>query len=149
MDVDIAERLIQFKKKTSQQWLESQKQAKKETEIDLEEDSFEFKLDIEAYEEKIIEPVAEIAVVKEKPLTITNKNNDDKKLLFERKTKASMKPAAMRDPTREAAHSNREQSEPLKKRNDSYLFFILIILVLIIVAVFFYFKEILNKPLPV
>ena len=37
MDVDIAERLIQFKKKTSQQWLENQKQAKKEKESDLED----------------------------------------------------------------------------------------------------------------
>ena len=37
MDVDIAERLIEFKKKTSQQWLENQKQAKKEKESDLED----------------------------------------------------------------------------------------------------------------
>lgn len=72
---------------------------------------------------------------------------EDRKLLHERKTKASAaKPAAQRDPSRETAH---RESEPLKKRNDNYIFFILIILVLIIVAVFFYFKEILNKPLPV
>jgi topoisomerase IA-like protein len=38
MDVDIAERLIEFKKKTSQQWLETQKQAKKEKEPEEEND---------------------------------------------------------------------------------------------------------------
>lgn len=56
--------------------------------------------------------------------------------------------AALRDPTREVQHAEVEP-EPLKKRNDNYLFFILIILILFIVAIFFYFKEILNKPLPV
>ncbi|AUN99334.1 hypothetical protein DOM21_04295 [Bacteriovorax stolpii] len=74
---------------------------------------------------------------------------EDRKLLHDRKPKASAK-AAQRDPNREVAHRDRDtHSEPLKKRNDNYIFFILIILVLIIVAVFFYFKEILNKPLPV
>jgi hypothetical protein len=71
---------------------------------------------------------------------------DDKKLLHDRKTKSSVaKGAALRDPSRE---NHKEAVEP-QKRNDNYIFFILIILVLIIVAVFFYFKEILNKPLPV
>ncbi len=72
---------------------------------------------------------------------------EDKKLLHERKTKSSVsKGAALRDPTREN-HPKDAHAEP-QKRNDNYIFFILIILVLIIVAVFFYFKEILNKPLP-
>lgn len=71
---------------------------------------------------------------------------EDKKLLHDRKTKSSVaKGAALRDPSRE---NHKEPVEP-QKRNDNYIFFILIILVLIIVAVFFYFKEILNKPLPV
>lgn len=76
---------------------------------------------------------------------------EDRKLLHDRKTKNSSKPGpAQRDPNRELAHKDKDgQVEPLKKRNDNYLFFILIIIVLIIVAVFFYFKEILNKPLPV
>lgn len=73
-------------------------------------------------------------------------HTDDKKLLHDRKTKSSVsKGAALRDPNRE---NHKEPVEP-QKRNDNYIFFILIILVLIIVAVFFYFKEILNKPLPV
>ncbi|MEA9355538.1 hypothetical protein SHI21_04980 [Bacteriovorax sp. PP10] len=71
---------------------------------------------------------------------------EDKKLLHDRKTKSSVaKGAALRDPSRE---NHKEAVEP-QKRNDNYIFFILIILILIIVAVFFYFKEILNKPLPV
>lgn len=71
---------------------------------------------------------------------------EDKKLLHDRKTKSSVaKGAALRDPSRE---NHKETAEP-QKRNDNYIFFILIILILIIVAVFFYFKEILNKPLPV
>lgn len=72
---------------------------------------------------------------------------EDKKLLHDRKTKSSAtKGAALRDPSREK-HPKDAHAEP-QKRNDNYIFFILIILVLIIVAVFFYFKEILNKPLP-
>jgi hypothetical protein len=82
--------------------------------------------------------------------TVRNRSavpNEDKKLLHERKTKSSMsKGAALRDPSREN-HPKDAHAEP-QKRNDNYIFFILIILVLIIVAVFFYFKEILNKPLP-
>lgn len=75
---------------------------------------------------------------------------EEKKLLFERKTKSSKSPANLRDPEREAqSKAMGEVSGPLKKRNDNYLFFILIIIILIIVTVFFYFKEILNKPLPV
>lgn len=73
--------------------------------------------------------------------------NEDKKLLHDRKTKSSInKGASLRDPNREN-HSKDAHAEP-QKRNDNYIFFILVILVLIIVAVFFYFKEILNKPLP-
>lgn len=72
---------------------------------------------------------------------------EDKKLLHDRKPKSSVsKGAALRDPTREN-HPKDANAVP-QKRNDNYIFFILIILVLIIVAVFFYFKEILNKPLP-
>ncbi len=75
---------------------------------------------------------------------------EERKLLHDRKPKTNNK-AAQRDPTRELAHKERDAQlpEPAKKRNDNYIFFILIILALIIVAVFFYFKEILNKPLPV
>lgn len=87
---------------------------------------------------------------KERPV----QSQDDRKLLHDRKTKSSVvtantkSPAALRDPSREVVHGN-SHAEPLKKRNDNYLFFILIIVLMIIIAVFFYFKEILNKPLPV
>lgn len=90
-------------------------------------------------------PAVEAAVAKKERMQI---QSDDKKLLHDRKTKSSVaKGAALRDPSREN-HPKDAQAEP-QKRNDNYIFFILIILVLIIVAVFFYFKEILNKPLPV
>lgn len=92
--------------------------------------------------EKPVEKIAEKSVEKaSEKLAI-----EDKKILHERK-KASQK---NKDETKEA--NNRDghaMPEPLKKRNDNYIFFILIILVLIIFAVFFYFREILNKPLPV
>jgi hypothetical protein len=86
-----------------------------------------------------------------KELKILGNNNEDKKLLHERKTRQQQPiktGAALRDPSREVNHVEVEP-EPLKKRNDNYIFFILIILILIILAIFFYFKEILNKPLPV
>lgn len=74
---------------------------------------------------------------------------ENSKLLYERKAKSAPKTAAaLRDPSREK-YQKEVVDGPVKKRNDNYIFFILIILILIIVAVFFYFKEILNKPLPV
>jgi hypothetical protein len=77
-------------------------------------------------------------------------STEERKLLHDRKMKSTIKSgAALRDPSREKNYIETPETEPLKKRNDNYLFFILVILVLIIVAVFFYFKEILNKPLPV
>ena len=91
---------------------------------------------------------AHLSLKKEKnsAQAVAQNHHEDKKLLHDRKTKSVTK-AAQRDPTREVVY--KEPAEPLKKRNDNYIFFILIILILIIVAVFFYFKEILNKPLPV
>lgn len=85
----------------------------------------------------------------DKQINVNRESGEDRKLLHDRKPKAPIKTgAALRDPTREVHHKE-VQPEPLKKRNDNYLFFILVILILIIVAIFFYFKEILNKPLPV
>lgn len=85
----------------------------------------------------------------------TKPATDDRKLLHERKTKSSTvintavsKGAALRDPLREN-YPKEAASPALKKRNDNYIFFILIILILIVLSIFFYFKEILNKPLPV
>jgi hypothetical protein len=81
---------------------------------------------------------------------IVNKvKTEAKTIAQEKKLKIAVKsPAAQRDPSREK-YQEKMAPEPIKKRNDNYIFFILIILILIILAVFFYFKEILNKPLPV
>lgn len=72
---------------------------------------------------------------------------EDKKLLHDRKPKSATAKTPVRE-NREVV-SIESAPAPLKRRNDNYLFFILIIVALIMLAVFFYFKEILNKPLPV
>ncbi len=75
---------------------------------------------------------------------------EERKLLHERKPKSHEPTQILRKNSNEIITEELgAPGESLKKRNDNYLFFILIILVLIIIAVFFYFKEILNKPLPV
>lgn len=85
--------------------------------------------------------------VARKTITSEPSRNSDKKLLHDRKPKVLPKKNMenLRDPNREQAYKHKE--EP--KRNDSYLFFVLILLILIIGSVLYYFKEILNKPLPV
>lgn len=121
--------------------------AKVQRNLDSDFGEMSLSLDIAPKKAEVKEGPADQAVQKrEKPQPSPAPAGDDKKLLHDRKTKSSSKPAAQRDPTREVVH---HEVEPLKKRNDNYIFFILIILILIIVAVFFYFKEILNKPLPV
>ena len=103
--------------------------------------------DIEFADSAEVEP---LKPKKNEKIPVSKEIPEEKKLLFERKVKSSKSPATMRDPDREIqAKKTQNIGEPLKKRNDNYLFFILIIIFLIIVAVFFYFKEILNKPLPV
>lgn len=73
--------------------------------------------------------------------------HEEKKLLHEKKVKASAAPAATEIPKKAP---DRSMPEHLKKRNDNYLLYLLIILVLIIVSLFFYYySTILNKPLPV
>ncbi|MFA6236481.1 MAG: hypothetical protein WC635_04055 [Bacteriovorax sp.] len=76
---------------------------------------------------------------------------EEKKLLHERKVKASTKSthgAETKEVPKEAPV--RVMPEHLKKRNDNYLWYVLIILVLIILSLFFYYyRTILNKPLPV
>lgn len=92
---------------------------------------------------------------KEAPLSLDKKTKreqppvreEDKKLLHDRKVRSSQSKMPARE-NREVVSIDNAPT-PLKKRNDNYIFFILIILVLILLAIFFYFKEILNKPLPV
>lgn len=122
--------------------------AKTQRNIDSDFGDMSLSLDIAPKKEAVKEESApQLVQKKERPQSHASVSLEDKKLLHDRKTKTSAKPAAQRDPSREVVH--KEPAEPLKKRNDNYIFFILIILILIIVAVFFYFKEILNKPLPV
>lgn len=76
----------------------------------------------------------------------------DKKLLHERKLKASLQsfipPEVIKDPPKD--HARSALPEHLEKRNDNYLMYVLVILVLIILSLFFYYyRTILNKPLPV
>lgn len=123
--------------------------------IELEEESedlhFSLTLDVPGssappVKEEVIHEEVKTPVIKKEKLQI-----EDRKLLHDRRPKVNAK-AIQRDPTRETAHREREghpSETNLKKRNDNYIFFVLIILILIIIAVFFYFKEILNKPLPV
>ncbi len=93
------------------------------------------------------EPVKENKIsIKREPLRET-KEPKEERLLHERRVKASAKKVPVRE-NREVV-SIENASAPLKKRNDNYIFFILIILALIMLAVFFYFREILNKPLPI
>lgn len=77
---------------------------------------------------------------------------EDKKLLHERKVKASTREAVAREMIKSGPKETAERAMPdhLKKRNDNYLMYVLVILVLIILSLFFYYyRTILNKPLPV
>ena len=85
-------------------------------------------------------PLKKKEIVAKEPI-----RDEDKKLLHDRKAKPAKTPVRE---NREVV-SIESAPAPLKRRNDNYLFFILIIVALIMLAVFFYFKEILNKPLPV
>lgn len=110
-----------------------------------------------AHKEPKVEAAPEPAislVKKEKPKEVQAKaetHHEDKKLLHERKVKASALPA-QKESTKDLPKEMppRSMPEELKKRNDNYLLYILIILVLIILSLFFYYyRTILNKPLPV
>ncbi|MBC7537862.1 MAG: hypothetical protein H7281_03520 [Bacteriovorax sp.] len=82
----------------------------------------------------------------------SHQSPDDKKLLHERKVKASLNPAAPREVTKDLPPEVQRSTMPehLKKRNDNYLMYLLVIIVLILLSLFFYYyRTILNKPLPV
>jgi hypothetical protein len=82
----------------------------------------------------------------------SNLHSDDKKLLHERKVKASLHSANPREATGDLPTEVQRSALPehLKKRNDNYLMYLLVIIVLIILSLFFYYyRTILNKPLPV
>lgn len=75
---------------------------------------------------------------------------EEKKLLHERKVKASelLAQKIMSDDPKDLPE--RTMPDHLKKRNDNYLMYILVILLILILCLFFYYyRTILNKPLPV
>jgi hypothetical protein len=78
--------------------------------------------------------------------------NEEKKLLHERKVKSSSLQITPKEVTKDLPKElpPRSMPEHLKKRNDNYLMYLLVIIVLIILSLFFYYySNILNKPLPV
>lgn len=94
-----------------------------------------------------IEPVLGMVKKNEKHKEIYS---EDKKLLHERKIKASSKGPGTQEVSLPTEAPARVMPEHLKKRNDNYLMYVLVILVLIILGLFFYYyRNILNKPLPV
>jgi hypothetical protein len=74
----------------------------------------------------------------------------EQKLLYERKTKIiselELQPAPK---AKQPVSQPRVVAKELEKRNDNYLFVIFFIVLIILCGVFFYYKEILNKPLPI
>ncbi len=74
---------------------------------------------------------------------------EEKKLLHERKVKASIQDNESKEIDNNESTS-RAIPEEFKKRNDNYLLYLLVILVIIILSLFiYYYRTILNKPLPV
>jgi hypothetical protein len=74
----------------------------------------------------------------------------DKKLLYEKKVKVSTNIVHSPDPiTKPTTPKVREVAKELEKRNDNYLFVIFFVVVFILCGIFFYYREILNKPLPI
>lgn len=131
---------------------EEKKTSKKDLKIDLDEDSgLTLVMQMpDLKHEKVEKPIkAEPVLSMVKKTT----HNDDKKLLHERKVKASLR--EQKEPKEITQDLPKEMPvrtmpDHLKKRNDNYLMYVLVILVLIILSLFFYYyRTILNKPLPV
>lgn len=134
-----------------------------------EQEEQEEKVEKEEIENQIEEDLGLTLIMKpsekkkiEKPESVINALNrdrlhdrvipaEDKKLLHERKVKissAQVQKEITKDLPKEPLP--RTMPEHLKKRNDNYLMYILFILVLVILSLFFYYyRNILNKPLPV
>lgn len=75
---------------------------------------------------------------------------EDRKLLVERKKASTQKEGTTQEiSTRDLKKSQKESASTMPKRNDTYFFLIVALLVIIILGVLFYYREILNKPLPV
>lgn len=112
---------------------------------------------IELKEEPKIEPKEEIKEeIKEEHLDFKVEvpkpaPREEKKLRKEKKiqiaieAEAEAPPIPVPTPTPEP----RVVSKELEKRNDNYLFVIFFVLLVILFGIFYYYREILNKPLPI
>lgn len=77
------------------------------------------------------------------------KPQEDRKLFVERKKASTKESATQEISTKDLKKSSKESSGTIPKRNDTYFFLIVALLIIIILGVLFYYREILNKPLPV
>ena len=76
----------------------------------------------------------------------------EKKLLYERKVKNNHTVDSHQQKENESKPLLPEMrlvSKGLEKRNDTYLIVIFFVLIFILLGIFFYYREILNKPLPI
>lgn len=95
--------------------------------------------------EKKIEKKAEQAEAKPSQV----KPQEDRKLFVERKKASTKESATQEINTKDLKKSSKDSAGTVPKRNDTYFFLIVALLVIIILGVLFYYREILNKPLPV
>ena len=88
-----------------------------------------------------------------KPRTLQSAAKMDKEdtviALYERKPKTNIAPIPKAPIEKKAGPETRQVAKDLEKRNDNYLFVIFFVLIVILFGVFFYYREILNKPLPI
>ncbi len=82
-----------------------------------------------------------------KPLQI--RPQEERKLLVERKKASSKENVTQEINAKDLKKASRESAANIPKRNDTYFFLIVALLIIIILGVLFYYREILNKPLPV
>lgn len=81
-----------------------------------------------------------------KPAPLEEKKlRKEKKIQIAVEAEAEAPPIPVPTPTPEP----RVVSKELEKRNDNYLFVIFFVLLVILFGIFYYYREILNKPLPI
>jgi hypothetical protein len=110
----------------------------------------DFKVEIPVQEVVNIEVANAVQKLKSLKLDKHELPKVEQKLLYERKTKIvselELQPAQK---SKQPVSQPRVVAKELEKRNDNYLFVIFFIVLIILCGVFFYYKEILNKPLPI
>jgi hypothetical protein len=94
---------------------------------------------------EVIPPAPPISKQKE-----NKKSHQEKKLLYEKKPKANLELEKIPEPVEKPSTPiPRVVAKDLEKRNDNYLFVIFFVVIVILFGIFFYYREILNKPLPI